>query len=106
VTLPTKLPHEELADALLAAGLAEMSLAARRCRYHVFRSPLDDPGMTLARELHMALKGARSPDQAQMIGGILAAHLDGHWDATPEESDRWTESDEGRDAMLRLVEGC
>jgi hypothetical protein len=103
VTRTTRLPHEELADALMAAGLLTMSLNARAYRYHDFRSDLDDPSTTLARELHAALKGAREPEQAQMIGGILAAHLEGRWDATPEESDAWMESDEGRAAMVRLV---
>ena len=43
----TKPPHLKLADALRAAGLIEMSLAAANFRYHDFRSALPDPATAL-----------------------------------------------------------
>ena len=99
------LPHQKLAAALLQAGLTEMSLAAAGCRYHDFRSSLDDPATQLVTDLKAAYAKARDGDQARAILAILEAHLSGAWDATPAESEAWMESSEGRDAMVRLVEG-
>lgn len=99
-----KLPHEQLADDLMQAGLAEMSMAARAYRYHDFKSPLDLPSLALANELQAARKGA-SPDRQDKIAEIYRRHMNGEYDATKAESDEWAAGPEGQDVFRRLARG-
>lgn len=96
-------PHERLADALMAAGLAEMAFAARGYRYHDFRSPVAMPSATLDDELVSAMRRAPQ-EKMSAIQAIRDAHHRGEWDATREESDAWAASPDGQDAFRRLVD--
>lgn len=74
-----KLPHEQLAEDLMRAGLSEMSFAATEGRYY---TPL-----TLARELVGASRGV-SNEKRDAIIGIYRRHMQGGYDAAladPEE---------------------
>lgn len=85
----TKLPHEQLADDLMAAGLPEMSFAARHYRYHDFRSHLEAPAITLAKEISDAGRKNTDPERDKLLRAIYDKHMRGEYDATKEESDEW-----------------
>ncbi len=83
-----------LAEALLAAGLFDMSLKARAGYYHDYLSPLDFPDLQLLADL----KAAGTPQAL----ALAERHLNGEFDATKEESDAWATSPKGRAALAML----
>ena len=101
-----KPPHLKLADALMHAGLPEMSFAARDCRYHDFRSSLPDPASALDRELLAAMaQPGLTMEQKTTIMDIRTRHHAGEWDATKDESEEWAAGPDGQDALGRLMRG-
>lgn len=83
-----------LADALMKAGLGDMSMKARTGYYHDYLSPLATPCIQLATDL----KAAGTPAAL----ALLRRHMDGEFDATKEESDDWVMSEDGKDALGQL----
>lgn len=93
-TLHTK---DILAAELEKAGLHDMATKAATGYYHDFLSPLDLPEMQLAADL----AAAGTPEAL----ALRERHINGEFDATKEESDAWAESDDGQEALGRLVKG-
>lgn len=86
-----------LAAELKKAGLHEMATLAATGYYHDFLSPLDKPEMQLAADL----AAAGTPEAL----ALRERHIRGEFDASKEESDAWAESDDGQEALGRLVKG-
>jgi hypothetical protein len=84
-----------LAEELTKAGLTEMAAKAAEGYYHDYLSPLDMPCMQLAVDLMIA----GTPKAL----AIRARHLDGEFDATPEEGDEWARSPEGQETFASLT---
>lgn len=83
---------ERLARDLEAAGLpADMVSRARDGYYDDFKSPLAMP----ETQLYNDLRAAGRDDLAQKV-------TTGEWDSTPEESQEWAESFEGRQTIAEL----
>ena len=91
-------PHQKLAEALKSAGLHEMAEKAKSGFYHDFLSPLDFPSLQLDTDLVNAIQGGNTAAAL-----IRKRHHGGEWDATMEESEEWAQSEEGQDAMRRLL---
>lgn len=84
-----------LAAELRKAGLPMMATRAAEGWYHDFLSPLAAPCMQLASDL----ADVGTPEAL----ALRARHLKGEFDASREESDRWAESAEGKEAFSVLV---
>jgi hypothetical protein len=84
-----------LAAELRKAGLHEMADRAAAGYYHDFLSPLAIPDAQLEHDLRMA-----GTPEAE---ALRRRHLSGEFDASPEESDAWAASQDGQDAMRRLI---
>lgn len=82
---------DKLAEALRAAGLAEMSVRAAEGYYHDYLSPLATPELQLVADLEEAGTPAAMELRARVV--------DGEFDATEEEGDEWAASPEGQEAM-------
>jgi elongation factor P--beta-lysine ligase len=86
---------ERLAKALEGAGLHDLAARARADEFHDYLSPHALPSIELDRALVAAGEAATI---------IRAAHHNGEWDATTEESEAWARSTEGKrtfDELLR-----
>lgn len=83
-----------LADALMKAGLGDMSLRARSGYYHDYLSPLATPCVQLATDL----KAVGTPAAL----ALLSRHLNGDFDATLAESEDWINSADGKEALSQL----
>lgn len=84
---------ERLARALTEAGApAAMIERARAGYYDDYRSPLALPQLQL-----------RNDALALGLHAVAEGVVNGEWDATPEESDEWARSDEGRAAFAELL---
>jgi hypothetical protein len=93
-----------LADELRKVGLTEMADRAAQGYYHDYLSPLAAPSITLANDLAEAAR--KSQDGGFSAIDIIALrqrHLNGDFDASPEESDDWAESPEGQAAFQSLI---
>ncbi|MCP3471443.1 hypothetical protein NLM33_18880 [Bradyrhizobium sp. CCGUVB1N3] len=103
----TEHTKDKLAGALREVGLHEMAERAATGFYHDFLSPLDLPEMELEKDLRVAAQVALSfndQKRAQAIEAVRKRHINGDFDASPEESEAWAESEEGRDAFRQLIE--
>lgn len=96
------MPHTKLklAQALREANLPEMAVKAEEGYYHDFESPLASPALQLMEDIDDAI--ALGNEKAV---SLRERHLNGDFDATKQESDDWTESDEGRAAFGKLTTG-
>jgi hypothetical protein len=83
-----------LAAALTDAGLPDMAKRAAAGFYHDFLSPLDTPSIVLANDLQKAGTPAAL--------ALLKRHLNGDFDATRDESERWAGSAEGLETFDQL----
>jgi hypothetical protein len=83
-----------LAAELAKAGLHKMAMAAAAGYYHDFLSPLATPCLQLAADL--AAVGTLPALE------LRKRHLNGEFDATPEESDAWAASAEGQEVFNQL----
>ena len=85
----TELPEThtavKLSKELLKAGLEDMADKARTGYYHDYLSPLAMPSVQLLNDL-------KKHGKTQLI----KRHMNGEFDASPEESDDWAKSDEGK----------
>lgn len=88
---------DKLAAELTKAGLTAMASKAASGFYDDFLSPLDAPALQLAADLAKA----GTPDAL----ALRARHLNGEWDSTKEESDKWMNSAEGQAVLGRLMGG-
>lgn len=86
---------DKLAAELRGAGLEEMAALAERGYYHDFLSPLETPCIQLATDL------AKVGTPAAMA--LHKRHLNGEFDASPEESDEWACSPAGAEAFRMLL---
>jgi hypothetical protein len=86
---------DKLAAELHKAGLPDMAIKAGQGYYHDFLSPIATPCIQLAADL------AAVGTPAAMA--LRARHVDGEFDATPEESAHWEQSEEGQAAMAQLT---
>lgn len=93
----SKHTKDVLADALLEAGLMDMSLKARGGYYHDFLSPLATPCLQLSQDLY----AVGTPAALK----IRERHHNGEFDATKEESDEWMNGPEGQEVMRELTKG-
>jgi hypothetical protein len=84
-----------LAQELRAAGLEDLATLASTGYFHDFLSPLDFPEMALAQ----ALENAGTP----AARALLKRHMNGEFDASAEEGEDWAASEDGQDAMRRLI---
>lgn len=84
-----------LAKALRDAGLPELADKAATGYYHDFLSPLATPCLQLHQDLL-----AVGTDAAR---AVLMRHLDGAFDASPEESEEWANSPDGQAAFESLI---
>ncbi|WP_063685498.1 hypothetical protein [Bradyrhizobium stylosanthis] len=103
----TEHTKDKLAAVLRGVGLHEMADRAATGYYHDFLSPLDLPEMQLEKDLRVAAQVAQSfndQKRAQAIEAVRKRHINGDFDASPEESDAWAQSEEGQDAFRRLIE--
>ncbi|WP_439372900.1 hypothetical protein [Bradyrhizobium sp. DASA03120] len=103
----TEHTKDKLAAVLREVGLHEMAERAATGYYHDFLSPLALPEMELEKDLRVAVGVALSfndQKRAQAIEAVRKRHLNGDFDASPEESDAWADSEEGQDAFRRLIE--
>jgi predicted short-subunit dehydrogenase-like oxidoreductase (DUF2520 family) len=91
---------DQLAAALREVGLDAMADKAATGYYHDFLSPLDLPEMQLAHDLAQAMN--QNPRQSGEIGALRRRVINGDFDASAEESDAWSESEEGQEAMRYL----
>lgn len=94
MTMHTK---DKLAAELAKIGLFDMSAKAAEGYYHDFLSPLDTPCLQLAQDLWQV--GRHTPAALE----LRARHLQGEFDATPEEGDDWAKSADGQAAFRGLV---
>lgn len=85
-----------LAAELARAGLNEMASKAAEGYYHDFLSPLAMPETQLAEDL-----GAAGTPEAHTL---RERHIRGEFDASPEESEAWANSPEGREVFTSLTE--
>jgi nitric oxide reductase activation protein len=92
-----------LAAALREVGLEAMAEMAAAGYYHDFLSPLDLPEIQLAKDLKQAEINSRDAAQAQAINALRQRVIDGEFDANSEESDAWSESEEGQEALRSLL---
>ena len=95
---------QKLADALAEVGLTDLAARAAEDEFHDFLSQHDMPDL----ELHGALlRLVQSGDPATVAAAsaILVRHHQGEFDATLEESEAWADSDEGKAAFAKLMEG-
>lgn len=93
---------DQLADALDAIGLAEMSAKARTGYYHDFLSPLDLPEMQLITDLGVAAT-ATHRDKADAIMALRERVINGDFDASIKEGEDWADSPEGQETFGRLI---
>ena len=93
---------DKLADALRAVGLNDLAERAADGMYHDYLSPLAMPEMQLIRDLTDAMY-ERTPDAGQAIAALRKKVIDGHFDASDEESDEWANSPDGRETFSMLV---
>lgn len=101
---------DKLAAALREVGLDDMADKAATGYYHDFLSPLDFPEMQLVADLAEAANytgEARAAGKPlnEAIFKLRERVINGDFDASTEESEKWFNSAEGRDAMNRLVTG-
>jgi hypothetical protein len=94
---------DKLAEALRAAGLNGMADKAATGYYHDYLSPLDAPCVKLAEELNLFARAPSNPRRAE-AQALLERHLNGDFDASPEESEAWANSPEGREAFAMLTD--
>lgn len=85
---------ELLALELEKAGLPELAVQARAHLFHDFLSPHATPAALLSK----SLAAAGTPAAL----ALRARHHVGEFDATPEESEAWAESPEGRASFDQL----
>lgn len=91
-----KLPSRwKLACALIAAGLYDMAEVAADGFYDDFASPLPMP----IHQLVADLRKVGTPEA--MI--VAQDAINGEFDATDEEAERWAMSPEGKDSMAKLL---
>ena len=98
---------DKLAAALRDVDLNEMADKAATGYYHDFLSPLDLPEMTLVNELHghyVTAVDLHNFKRAADIKLLRERVINGDFDASEEESDEWAESEEGQDALCRLID--
>lgn len=93
---------DKLAEALRAAGLSGMAEKAAEGYYHDYLSPLDAPCIQLATDLNQFARAPSNPRRAE-AQALLERHIAGEFDATPEESEAWANSPEGRQALAMLT---
>jgi hypothetical protein len=86
---------EKLAQELDKAHLHALAVRARADEFHDFKSPHAMPEMLLVTELRKT--GGRAANE------IAQRVINGEFDATKEESDRWAESPEGQAIMRELL---
>ena len=86
-----------LAGELAKAGLFDMAARASHGYYHDFLSPLAFPCQQLAADLEAAGTPAAL--------ALRARHLNGEFDASPEESEEWARGPEGQAAIASLAGG-
>ncbi len=84
----------KLAAALEEAGLPEMASRTREGYYHDYLSPLAMPCLQLAEDLQQAGTPAAL--------ALRQRHLNGEFDATPEEGRDWMQSDDGKEVLSQL----
>ncbi len=98
--------YERLAWELERVGLTEMAEKAKSGHYHDFMSPLDLPELQLMRDLKDAYDGAVVTDQerAKEIERLMTRHAGGEFDASPEESEEWANSPEGRETFYHILD--
>jgi hypothetical protein len=82
---------EKLAQVLHGHGLLGLEKAARLGEYDDFESESATPIADLVRDLR-----AKGEDD------LARRAIDGEWDATPEESEAWAASPEGRETIGKL----
>lgn len=82
---------DKLAEALRAAGLPEMADRAAQGYYHDYLSPLELPCVELGAHLEKVGTTAAK--------ALLLRHMNGEFDASPEESDEWMRSEDGQKAL-------
>lgn len=96
---------EILAQALENAGLNDMASMARLDHYHEFKSDVALPEMELERDLRQARDECPDPEGRARIEAIRQRLLNGDFDASYEESEEWTQSEEGRGVFDKLIKG-
>lgn len=84
-----------LATELEKANLPEMAAKARTGWYHDFLSPLPTPCLQLDADL------AKAGTRAALA--LRARHHNGEFDATPEESEDWAQSEDGQKTLGQLT---
>ena len=96
--LPENHSCHKLARALRLAGLEGMAVQAEQGYYHDFLSQLTFPCHQLLEDLRVAERNGNLAATA-----LIARHLNGDFDATPEESEEWANSRDGQEAMSGLT---
>ena len=85
---------DKLAAALEENGLTGMAEKARAGYYHDYLSPLAMPCIQLAGDL----MSIGTPEAL----ALRARHLNGEFDATPDEGKAWIESPDGQETLSHL----
>lgn len=106
----TRRDNETTADylgrVLDAAGLPDMGRAAKRADYDDYFCSLEsdygDNMVRLVLHLQDAARNTTSRDQREQILAVRRAAVDGEFDGTRQESERWFASKDGQDAMNLL----
>src|SRR5262249_485790 len=105
-SLMTARTSQHLADVLRAAGVEDLGRRAETDEFHDFLSPYADNGLALDHELvNLASDGSLTARERIAANNIRARHLNGEFEADEAESEAWIGSEDGQDAMRRLIEG-
>jgi len=92
---------DKLAEALREVGLHAMAEKAETGYYHDYLSPLALPETQLIEDLFSAADEDEAHRDA--ILSLRRRAINGDFDASIEESEAWAESEEGQDALRRLM---
>lgn len=96
---------QKLANALRAAGFADLARRAEADEFHDFLSPHSFPEMELDSALVALAKNASNARQRTAARILRERHHNGEFDADLKESDDWAASEAGQEAFRRLARG-
>ena len=83
-------------------GMIERAIAGY---YHDFLSPLDFPEIQLVADLRSLARHPATPrDSRPLLRALAQQVIDGEFDASPDESDAWAKSPEGRETFQQLAD--
>lgn len=93
---------ETLALALEAIGLTTLAAKARTDEYHDYLSPHALPELMLVTDLMLAAQDADDDASRLQILELRQLAINGHFDASREESEEWAKSPDGIETFTEL----